>query len=163
MRELFNVLDNIEVKDTGVYGLSLFAKQDFRKDEMVFVAFGPLAKKATRYTIPIDHELKIDPTKPKGNPCQYICHSCEPNLGIKERTLFVATRPIKRDEEVRVDYAMFGYDYGDEITEDERLCKCGTATCRGKLGSYKELPKELKRKYAGYISDYLLDPRYQML
>ncbi len=152
----YKIENNIYVKETGIYGKSLFASRDFKKDEIVFIAFGPLVTNATAYTIPISEDLKIEPTQPEGNICQFICHSCEPNMGIKDRTCFVAMRNIKKDEEVFIDYAMIGYEYGNEIDEKERKCKCGTPTCRGKLGCYKELPENIREKYAGYISDYLI-------
>jgi hypothetical protein len=151
----YKIEDNVYSKDTGKYGKSLFAQRDFIKDEVVFVAFGSIVENATAYTIPISESLKIDPTMPEGNLCQFICHSCDPNLGVKERTLFVAMRNIKKDEELAIDYAMIGYEYGDELSEEERICKCGSAICRGRLGCYKELPNEIKEKYKGYISDYL--------
>lgn len=150
----YKIEDNIYSKDTNKYGKSLFAQRNFNKDEIVFVAFGSIVDKATIYTIPISNDLKIDPTVPEGNLSQFICHSCDPNLGVKERTLFVAMRDIKKDEEITIDYAMIGYEYGDEISDEERICKCGSPICRGKLGCYKELPDEIKEKYKGYISDY---------
>lgn len=153
---VYRIEDNIYAKDTGKYGISLFAKRSFVKDELVFVAFGALTNKVSAYTIPISEEFKIDPLKPEGNLCQFICHSCDPNLGVKERTMFVAMRDIRKDEEVTIDYAMIGYEYGNELTENERTCKCGSTICRGKLGCYKELPEEVKLKYKGYISDYLV-------
>ncbi len=149
--------NNVYVKETGIYGRSLFAIRDFKKDDLVFVAFGPIVACATKYTIPISKDLRIDPTWPKGNLCQFICHSCDPNLGIKNRNCFVAFRDIKKDEEITIDYAMIGDKYGSEITEEERLCKCGKLICRGKIGCYNELPEEIKLKYCGYISDYLID------
>ncbi len=148
---------NIEAKNRPPYGKSLFARKDFKKDEVVFVAYGAIVTKTTDYTIPIDWKVLIEPRIPDGNICQYICHSCEPNLGIKQRSLFVAMKDIKKGEEVTIDYAMIGYEYGDELSEDGRICKCGKPTCRGKMGSYKELSEELKKKYEGYISDYLLE------
>ena len=156
MSNNYKIEDHIYAEETNLYGKSLFAARDFDKDELVFVAFGPLITDATLYTIPISETLKIDPTKPEGNRCQYICHSCDPNLGIKNRTFFVAFKDIKKGEEIRIDYAMIGYEYGDEITEQERVCKCGSKICRGKMGCYKELPQEIREKYKGYISDFLL-------
>ena len=156
MQNNYKIENNIYVKETGKYGKSLFAVRDFKKDELVFVAFGPLVVEASLYTIPINKDLKIDPTQPEGNISQYICHSCDPNLGIKNRTCFVAFKDIAKDEEVTIDYAMIGYEYGGEIAEQGRGCNCGFEICRGKFGCYKELPEELKVKYKGYISDYLL-------
>lgn len=153
---IYKIEDNIYAKNTDKYGISLFAKHAFTKDEVVFVAFGAITMEASTYTIPISEELKINPLIPEGNLCQFICHSCNPNLGIKERTLFVAMKDIQKDDEITIDYAMIGYEYGNELRENERSCKCGSVICRGKLGCYKELPEEIKRKYKGYISDYLV-------
>lgn len=65
-------------------------------------------------------------------------------------------RDIFRGEEITIDYAMIVPAYGKEITEANRICRCGAAHCRGKLGAYQELPSALKNKYAGFISEYLL-------
>lgn len=157
MPQPFENTDRIEAKETDRYGRSLFAKSDFKKDEVVFVAFGALVRKPTSYTIPINWDLFIEPRIPEGNICQYICHSCEPNLGVKRRTLFVAMHDIAKGEEVTIDYAMIGYEYGDELSEEGRICKCGKPSCRGKLGCYKELSQELREEYAGYISEYLFE------
>src|SRR3989338_4766852 len=105
---------NIEAKDRIPYGKSLFALRDFKKDEVVFVAYGAIVTKATDYTIPIDWKIFIEPRIPEGNICQYISHSCEPNLGIKQRSLFVAMKDIKKGEEITIDYAMIGYEYEGE-------------------------------------------------
>ena len=153
---MYRIEDNIYSRERPPYGKSLFAKKNFKKDEIVFVAFGAIVTKPTDYTIPIDWNVFIEPRVPTGNLCQYICHSCEPNLGIKDRSLFVAMCDIKKDEEVTIDYGMLGYEYGDELPQEERMCKCGATTCRMKLGCYKELPADLKEKYKGYISDFLL-------
>lgn len=42
---MYKIEDNIYAKDTGVYGMSLYAKKDFKKDELVFVAYGPDTEK----------------------------------------------------------------------------------------------------------------------
>jgi hypothetical protein len=154
---MYRIEDNICVGESGKYGKSLFSNKDFKKDDLVFIAYGPLTKKVSRYTIPISKDLKIDPTQPENNLSQYICHSCDPNLGIKGRTCFVAFRDIKKGDEITIDYAMIGYEYGDEVDKDGRNCKCGSGKCRGRWGSYKELPESIRQEYKGYISDYLLE------
>lgn len=160
---MFDVFKNIEVKDTDKRGKSLFAKRDFKKDEVVFVAFGKIVSYYTQYTIPIARDLMIEPRTPEGNPVQYICHSCEPNLGIKNRTLFVAMRDIKEGEELFVHYGFLGYSFGKEMTEDgkelaefDKTCRCGAANCAGYFRGYVDLSEEEKEKWKGYISDYLL-------
>lgn len=163
--ETYRIEDNIYVKDTGVYGKSLFAKKDFKKDELVFIAFGSIITKPNFYTIPISNDLYIEPRVPEENPCQYICHSCEPNLGVKSRTLFVAMRDIKKDEEVTIDYAMIvlefpepgqkGWENWDFEGWEGWKCKCGRETCRGKVKGYLQLTKEEQKKYEDYVSEYI--------
>lgn len=163
MYKLFNNLDNVEVKDTHKYGYSLFAKRNFKKDELVFVASGKIVNYHTDYTIPIDHNLMIEPRLPL-SPAAFLCNSCNPNLGVKGRTHFVAMRKIKKGEELCTNYAFLGYDYGEEKSISGKKgkvidlsCKCGAKNCRGKLGCYKTLTPTLRKKYCPYISDYLLD------
>lgn len=154
----YKIEDNVYAKDTGVYGKSLFAKRDFKKDEIVFVAFGSIIKDHNLYTIPIANDLFIEPREPEGNLSQYICHSCEPNVGVKKRSIFVAMRDIVKDEEVVMDYAMICDEFPEPAWEgwEGWKCKCGKPTCRGKVKGYYQLTEEEKKKYEGYVSDFLL-------
>ena len=155
----YSIESNIYAKDTGIYGKSLFAKRNFKKGEVVFAASGSIIKESNFYTIPISKELFIEPREPEGNLSQYICHSCEPNLGVKNRTLFVAMRDIQMDEEVTIDYAMIVGEFPEPAWEgwDNWRCKCGRATCRGKVKGYSQLTPEEKKKYDGYVSDFLVN------
>jgi hypothetical protein len=152
----YRIEANVFVKDTGIYGKSLFAARPFERGELVFAAFGPIVTVPNRYTIPIDWNLYIEPRIPVDNLCQYICHSCEPNLGIKNRSMFVAMQDIAKDEEVAVDYGMFVYESPPHFPEEGRTCKCGRKMCRGLIGAFTAFSPELREKYAGYISDFLL-------
>lgn len=152
----YNIGDNVYAKQTGAYGNTLFAKRDFKKGELVWLINGPIVKTPTTYTIPISHTLFIDPV-PYQNLARNMNHSCEPNCGIRHRVEVVAMRDIKKDEEVAIDYAMIVPEYSTEMTEENSKCLCGKTGCRGKLGSYRELPEEIKKKYEGYISDSVLE------
>lgn len=145
----------VYIKVTKNKGKSLFANRPFKKDELVFVIAGPIVNKGTIYTIPITKKLFIDPV-PVSNPGMYLCHSCEPNAGIKQRTVVTAFKDIKKDEEITIDYAMIVDKYGDEMIPENIKCLCGSRKCRGELGSWLTLPDYLKEKYRGYVSEYLL-------
>ncbi|HEX4170816.1 MAG TPA: SET domain-containing protein-lysine N-methyltransferase [Bryobacteraceae bacterium] len=64
-----------------------------------------------------------------GSGAEYINHSCDPNLAariVKGHILYVSVRPIKKGEELTVDY-----HFDKKV---ERVpCKCGAATCRGTI------------------------------
>lgn len=162
---MYRIEYNIYAKDSGVYGKSLFAKRDFKKGELVFVAFGPIITEPNFYTIPIAYEadrdrlLLIEPREPEGNLSQYICHSCEPNLGIKKRTTFVAMHNIKKDIEVTIDYAMIAPEFPEPAWEGWKdwKCLCGGKNCRGKVKGYFQLNENERKKYTGYVSDFILE------
>ena len=150
-----NLNTNVYVKQTKHKGKALFANRSFKKGEFIVLIAGPTVTKSTIYTIPITFSLFIDPV-PVNNLGRYLCHSCDPNAGIKQRTMVVAFKNIKRGEEITIDYAMIVDKYGEEMTPENNLCKCGSKDCRGKLGSWSKLPHEIKEKYRGFVSEYLL-------
>ena len=145
---------NIYIKEKSGKGKTLYASRNIKKDEVIMEISGPIVKKPTIFTIPVDYDLFIDPVSVE-NPAKYLCHDCEPSAGIQNKTLLVAFRDIMKDEEIAIDYAMIVYDYRSEMTPENRVCHCGRLSCRGKLGSWKELPEEHRQKYQGYVSDYL--------
>lgn len=145
--------ENIYYKETDNYGKSIFTARNFKRGETVFVICGPIIKNPTIYTIPIDFNLFINPLPPG----KFLNHSCEPSFGIKNRTEVVAMRDLEKDEEVKIDYAMIVFDYDQTRLKQDLTCKCGSKICRGKFGSYKNLSNELKKKYAGFFSDYLIE------
>ena len=151
--------DNPEVyvAQTTSNGRAVFAGKAYRRGELIFVIAGPISSRMTRYTVPIDARLAVDPAA-VDNPAAYINHSCEPNAGVRDRTLVVAFCDIDRDEQVAIDYAMIVDEYGSEITEGELVCRCGAPTCRGRLGAYDRLPSELRQRYRGFISEWLTQP-----
>ena len=143
---------NWYIDQTNTHGKSIFARRKFRKEKMVFSVSGPIVKVPTIYTIPISYELFIDPLVPG----RYLCHSCNPSCGIRNRIEIVALRDILKGEEINIDYAMIVSRFGEEMSEKNRICRCGSARCRGKLGCYDELPENLKKEYASFISEYII-------
>ena len=64
-----------------------------------------------------------------GSGAEIINHSCEPNLFtriVRGHILYMSLRPIRRGEELTVDYNL-------EKGTGNNKCGCGTRTCRGTL------------------------------
>ena len=64
-----------------------------------------------------------------GSGAEIINHSCEPNLYtsiVKNHILYMSKRPIKRGEELTVDYR-----FADDA--DRVVCRCGAMNCRGTI------------------------------
>ncbi len=75
-------------------------------------------------------------------PAVYANHSCDPNAGVVDSRRLVALRDIAPGQEIRWDYS---------TTMDENFwtmrCRCGAPGCRGVVGDFKTLPRELRRRY----------------
>jgi uncharacterized protein len=80
----------------------------------------------------------------------FINHACEPNVGFAGNIVLVAMRDINPGEELTTDYALFD-DY-----EGQMECRCGTASCRGRIDGRDWQRPDLQRRYSGYFSSYLL-------
>ncbi|MBT4153071.1 MAG: SET domain-containing protein [Candidatus Magasanikbacteria bacterium] len=158
----FDIEKNIETKEVSAnIGKGIFAKRNIKKGESIYVLAGATVSVPSIYTIPIywdgeDVWLFVDPLPPFSN----MNHSCEPNTGIKGRTVVVAMRDIQKGEHLTIDYAMIIVRYDSSLllqTEKDLRCACGASSCKGKLGSYQALLPSLKEAYRPYISSYILD------
>jgi uncharacterized protein len=68
----------------------------------------------------------------------FINHSCDPNCETEEidgRVWITAIRNIRAGDEITYDYCL--YDGGD----DEAVCNCGAAKCRGTMYSKEEIKR----------------------
>jgi len=71
--------------------------------------------------------------------------------GIKKLKMIVAMKPIKKGDEITIDYSTtVGENYW------KMNCLCGSKNCRKIIGPYKFLTRKIKKKYKGWESDYLL-------
>jgi SET domain-containing protein len=80
------------------------------------------------YLFTLDDYWTIDGSA-GGSGAEYINHSCDPNLAsriVRGHILYMSVRPIKRGEELTVDYCF-------EKKVDKVVCKCGAANCRGTI------------------------------
>lgn len=156
-------MDNpkVIVKETGDIGKGLIAIGDIEKDEVIADWTGGKvyeAESANKLPNQLpenirDHAVQFEEYKwidSKGIG-RYSNHSCEPNCGFKGKFLLVAMKAIKKGEYLTWDY---------EMTEDSdwRLkCKCGNPNCRKIIGAHVNMPREIRKKYEGYISDWLIE------
>ncbi len=68
-----------------------------------------------------------------GSGAEYINHCCDPNIKSEIRKghiLYVSRRPIKKGEELTVDY-----HFAKDV--DKVPCKCGVTLCRGTINLLK--------------------------
>jgi uncharacterized protein len=120
--------EHIEVKDSKIEGLGVFAKHDFKKGEVIF-KWKPIKTvtdenrasipeyERDRYITFLDDETEVL----MGIPERYVNHSCDPNTNAIDGA-DVAVRDIKTGEEITADYK------GEHL---EFQCKgCGSPNCK---------------------------------
>jgi hypothetical protein len=141
-------------------GRGVFASRDFARGDIVLETNGKGLNHQTEHSLQIGWGIHLEPDA----PIRLMNHSCEPSAGVKTNARglpdFYAFRDIRAGEEITFDYAMTEYTHyprDDESLEFNLSCYCGNDTCRGRLGYYSELPDEIKLKYEGFVSDYLLE------
>jgi uncharacterized protein len=144
---------NVAVEEMEL-GRGLIATALIRKDEVVAVFDGPTyfapRTSALRKEI-ADHAIQIAPNLWKDSYGKARCanHSCEPNLGYRGRDTLVAMRTIQPGERLTVDYEM------TERSDWRMVCRCKTPSCRGMIGTFDNLPPNVRAKYGAYISSWL--------
>ncbi|MEK6856348.1 MAG: SET domain-containing protein-lysine N-methyltransferase [Nanoarchaeota archaeon] len=156
-------MDNskVIVKETENLGKGLFAIEDIKKDEIIAdwtngISYEAESTNKLPNQLPKnirDHAIQYEEHKWMDTEGigRYSNHSCSPNCGFKGKFHLVAMRDIKKGEHLTWDY---------EMTEDSdwRLeCKCGNSNCRKIIGAYQNMPEIIRKKYKGYISDWLIE------
>ncbi|MBS0578454.1 MAG: SET domain-containing protein-lysine N-methyltransferase [Proteobacteria bacterium] len=139
----------IEVRDSPVHGLGVFALRRIRKGTRVIEYLGervPHKEADRRYDLKpaddnhtflfiVDSRTVID-AGVGGNAARFINHTCAPNCEsvTQNRRVFIeAIRTIEKGEELAYDYQI-EWDPSDPPNIDEIFaCRCGAPDCRGTM------------------------------
>lgn len=130
-----------QMKGNAIAGFGIYANKDLRAGEVIFKGEEKAQRLATKsyidsnwsssemetfkkYAYPLSSELYLLWDQ---NPSEWAPqnHSCNPNTAYKGLNV-IAVRPIKKDEELTLDYASF-LDHSMEPFE----CRCGEGSCKG--------------------------------
>lgn len=145
----------ITLKETKKFGKGVFARSNIKKGELVASFDGKKYDDDFEdWTKDLQtHTIQFAKTKWRDSKgiARYINHSCDPNCGIKRLFDVVAMRDIKKGEQITWDYEM------TEKSDWFRMkCKCGSQLCRKVIGNYKNMPLDVRKRYKGFISKWLL-------
>lgn len=81
-------------------------------------------------------------------------HSCTPNAGLRSDRLLVALRDVSAGEEIC-------YDYSTTMSEQRwtMQCACGSASCRGTIGDFHDLPVKVQEEYLqlGVVQSFIVE------
>jgi SET domain-containing protein len=131
------------IRSSAIHAAGCYATAAIRKGARVAEYTGPRLSKTEADTcyddLPITYLFGLgDGTIVIDGHCMamFINHSCDPNCETHERNGRVwikAIRDISPGEEITYDYCLYDGD------EDEAVCNCGAATCRGTMYSEEEI------------------------
>jgi len=139
----------IEVRDSPLHGLGVFARQRIRKGTRIIEYRGERvshteadrryehkdAGDAHTFLFIVDARTVID-AGVDGNEARFINHGCEPNCEsvIEGRRVFIdAVRAIEPGEELTYDYQIQREPDDPPDVDTIFACRCGSARCRGSM------------------------------
>ena len=149
----------VEVRNSKIDGLGIFAKEQIKKGEIVYVKGGHILSRKEMYSscvinsyLPIsdDYVIGARTADEEEQIKLHNNHSCNPNCGMDGEITFVAMRDITAGEELTVDYAFIdNEDYSEK-------CHCRSPNCRHIITGYDWKRPDLQKKYEKkYFARYL--------
>jgi len=139
-----------------IHGKGLILNRDVKKDETILIFSGKEITFTSRQWFRYPNALQVGYVKwlvpPKGSPGEHLNHCCSPSAGVKGRNKIVAMRPLKKGEEVTIDYAL-----SETYPLWHMKCRCGAKNCRKVVKPYQDMPIWRMKKYQNYTSKCILD------
>jgi SET domain-containing protein len=129
----------LALRKSGIHGWGVYAGEPIPAKRKVIEYTGErISRRETKrrseiqnkqiYLFTLDNYWTLDGAS-GGSGAEYINHCCDPNLTTwitKGHILYMSVRPIKKGEELTVDY-----HFSKDI--EEVPCFCGSAKCRGTI------------------------------
>ena len=149
---------SVEVKPNGKLGLAVFATQPISVGTTIAIFTGERYRSETALGLPAimrDHAIQVGPEEYifgyKGL-AHRICHSCDPNCGIRNLTDVFTTRDIQAGEQITWDYRCS--ENSNWVLD---ICLCGSERCTGSVKNYDSLSKSTKKEYLekNMVSEWL--------
>ena len=123
----------VEIRESGIQGKGLYALREFKIGEVVLQwdlshtipthEVAALADEERRYTHPLDDGRTLIVQAPE----RFVNHSCDNNTEVRN-FCDVAIKLIRVGDEITSDYGSDGAAVSFE-------CCCGSANCRGRIGT----------------------------
>ncbi|GGX74028.1 hypothetical protein GCM10011309_25200 [Litorimonas cladophorae] len=148
----------LEVRENGAMGLAVFATDEIKAGERIAVFEGEIYHAKDALSLPNimrDHAIQTSETTyvfGYQGLAHCLCHSCDPNCGIRNLAEIFAVRDIAKGEQLTWDYRC-----SENSTWVLDKCLCGTDACTGKVGNFDSLSESTKMRYLenGMVSEWL--------
>lgn len=138
----------LTVRPNGKLGLAVFATENIPAGTRIAVFTGETYRSKTALGLPDimrDHAIQIGPEEfvfGYQGLAHCLCHSCDPNCGIRNLTEIFAVRDIASGEQLSWDYRCS--ENSNWVMKD---CLCGSERCTGTVANFDSLPSEIRAEY----------------
>jgi len=142
------------VKDTGKYGMGVYAGENIKKGETIKTLSGEIIsfnesierikkgieEQTDSLQVRLEKDMHLDELSRTFN------HSCNPNAGLRKISELFALRNIKKGEETTYDYSA---TVGPNIVFSlwSMTCDCGSKNCRKIIGNVLTIPEKTLQRY----------------
>lgn len=139
-----------------IHRKGIILDKDVKKDEVIFRFTGKVFKNHLHpwqhgpNWLQVGYLAWIAPAP--GSAGNYLNHSCNPSAGVKGKNTIVAIHPLKKGEEVTIDYAL-----SETFPLWHMVCRCKSKNCRKVVKPYQDLSPQRQKKYIKYTSQYIKD------
>jgi hypothetical protein len=158
---------HLYLAETRECGTGVFAAREFAPGEVVMMdldgdyydhvlSYRELCARNIdlKYPLQVGRELF---RMPSGSIDDFTNHSCDPSTGIRlypRGTIVLAIRKIQIHDEITFDYSTYLNNPYEKI-----LCRCRATNCRGIIGNFNTLPRNLQRYYLalGIVGDFAVE------
>jgi SET domain-containing protein len=145
----------VKLRRSKKFGRGIYAVKPIRKGEFIAAFNGTVYDDDFEDWTEdlLNHAIQIGPAlwRDSAGIARYVNHSCNPNCGIKDYVKIVAMRAIRAGEQITWDYEM------TEKNPTWRMrCRCGFSDCRRVIGNYARMPERFRRRYKGYVSEWIV-------
>jgi uncharacterized protein len=153
------VVDDARIQPSNISGHGLVATRPISAGRVV-VRFGGRAVSSLEYaqlvvaagtdsaafvgSISIDDGVKL--ILPLGSRAHFVNHNCDPNLWYADPFQLVAREPIRKGEELTVDYATLS----DATDYYSMPCSCRSVACRSAVTNSDWQRSDLRGRYADH-------------
>lgn len=156
------VSEKLEMRNSSIHGMGVFAKAPITKGEIVIIWGGTIVSVddfkqglgLKNTNVGIDENLfLVTNNSDEMTIDDFMNHSCEPNLWLKDEVTLIANRAIEQGEELTIDYAI---ELVDEDYIMKNPCYCKTNNCRNIITGKDWRLMELQNKYLNHFSPFIL-------
>lgn len=156
---------DVEIREIKNKGRGIFALKDYKKGESILEITGEIIDTEDPSNYPEEIREHWAPMGKFGDkfrfikpevPWMYMNHSCDFNAGVIDDRNLIASKNIKKGEEINIDYSTL---FIESLTNGKKQlmmeCRCGSKNCRKVISTFDTLKKDDQEKLKRFLNPFM--------